>query len=198
MLFRSNDRPTNSLRLPETRPCAARISAHAASCGRISASRLSGTWSPASKPSASAIAGQTFGQTKTSPLVTLKISLRALADSPDHALARKQFRAIDGGPGCSGILTFGTRADDAARAGERFIESLELFSHLANIGDVRSLVIHPASTTHSQLTPEQQLTAGVTPGLVRLSVGLENIEDLKADLAQALAAARSVGAAANA
>ena len=63
---------------------------------------------------------------------------------------------------------------------------------------MRSLVIHPASTTHSQLTPEQQLTAGVTPGLVRLSVGLENIEDLKADLAQALAAARSVGAAANA
>ena len=83
-------------------------------------------------------------------------------------------------------------------AGRAFVDSLELFSHLANIGDVRSLVIHPASTTHSQLTPEQQLTAGVTPGLVRLSVGLENIEDLKADLAQALAAARSVGAAANA
>jgi O-acetylhomoserine (thiol)-lyase len=59
---------------------------------------------------------------------------------------------------------------------------------------VRSLVIHPASTTHSQLTPEQQLTSGVTPGLVRLSVGLENIEDLKADLAQALAAARETAA----
>ena len=73
-----------------------------------------------------------------------------------------------------------------------------LFSHLANIGDVRSLVIHPASTTHSQLTPEQQLTTGVTPGLVRLSLGLENIEDLKADLEQALAAARRVSEAARA
>ena len=68
----------------------------------------------------------------------------------------------------------------------------ELFSHLANIGDVRSLVIHPASTTHSQLTPEQQLTTGVTPGLVRLSVGIENIADLKADLEAGLAAARAV------
>jgi O-acetylhomoserine (thiol)-lyase len=71
-----------------------------------------------------------------------------------------------------------------------------LVDHLANIGDVRSLVIHPASTTHSQLTPEQQLTAGVTPGLVRLSVGLENIEDLKADLEGGLAAARAVAEAA--
>ena len=62
------------------------------------------------------------------------------------------------------------------------MESLKLFSHVANIGDVRSLVIHPATTTHSQLSPEEQLTAGVTPGLVRLSLGLENIEDIKADL----------------
>jgi O-acetylhomoserine (thiol)-lyase len=77
-------------------------------------------------------------------------------------------------------------------AGRALVNSLTLFSHLANIGDVRSLVIHPASTTHSQLTPEQQLTTGVTPGLVRLSVGLENIDDLKADLAQAFAAARAV------
>jgi len=61
-------------------------------------------------------------------------------------------------------------------------ESLELFSHIANIGDVRSLVIHPATTTHSQLSPEEQLEAGVTPGLVRLSLGLENIIDIKADL----------------
>ena len=83
-------------------------------------------------------------------------------------------------------------------AGKAFVNSLELFSHVANIGDVRSLVIHPASTTHSQLTPEQQLTAGVTPGLVRLSVGLENVEDLKADLTQALAAARRVSEAARA
>jgi O-acetylhomoserine (thiol)-lyase len=67
-------------------------------------------------------------------------------------------------------------------AGSKFVESLNLFSHVANIGDVRSLVIHPASTTHSQLTPEQQASTGVTPGLVRLSVGLESIADLIADL----------------
>ena len=66
------------------------------------------------------------------------------------------------------------------------------FSHLATIGHVRSLIIHPASTTHSQLTPEQQLTSGVTPGLVRLSVGLENIDDIIADLSAGLAAARAV------
>lgn len=97
--------------------------------------------------------------------------------------------------GVGAVLSFELKG--GVDAGRAFVDSLELFSHLANIGDVRSLVIHPASTTHSQLTPEQQLTAGVTPGLVRLSVGLENVEDLKADLAQALAAARSVGAAAN-
>ena len=72
------------------------------------------------------------------------------------------------------------------------MNSLELFSHVANIGDVRSLVIHPASTTHSQLTPEQQLTAGVTPGLIRLSIGLEHIDDIKADLEAGFAAARAV------
>ena len=77
-------------------------------------------------------------------------------------------------------------------AGKVFVESLSLFSHLANIGDVRSLVIHPASTTHSQLTPEQQLTSGVTPGLVRLSVGIENVDDLIADLETALEAASKV------
>ncbi|MEO6955537.1 MAG: bifunctional o-acetylhomoserine/o-acetylserine sulfhydrylase [Antricoccus sp.] len=67
-------------------------------------------------------------------------------------------------------------------AGKRFVEALELHSHVANIGDVRSLVIHPASTTHSQLTPEEQLAAGVTPGLIRLAVGIENIKDILADL----------------
>jgi O-acetylhomoserine (thiol)-lyase len=72
------------------------------------------------------------------------------------------------------------------------VDNLALFSHLANIGDVRSLVIHPASTTHAQLTPEQQLTAGVTPGLVRLSLGIENVVDLQADLETGLAAARAV------
>ncbi|GMA92115.1 hypothetical protein GCM10025869_26440 [Homoserinibacter gongjuensis] len=81
-----------------------------------------------------------------------------------------------------------------ADAGRALVENVSLFSHLANIGDVRSLIIHPASTTHSQLTPEQQLTAGVTPGLVRLSVGLEHIDDLKADLQAGFDAARRLSA----
>ncbi|WP_424447339.1 bifunctional o-acetylhomoserine/o-acetylserine sulfhydrylase [Microbacterium arborescens] len=98
--------------------------------------------------------------------------------------------------GVGAVLSFELKGGVAA--GRAFVDALQLFSHLANIGDVRSLVIHPASTTHSQLTPEQQLTTGVTPGLVRLSVGLENIDDLKADLEQALAAARQVVEAARA
>ncbi len=98
--------------------------------------------------------------------------------------------------GVGAVLSFELKG--GVEAGREFVNSLDLFSHLANIGDVRSLVIHPASTTHSQLTPEQQLTSGVTPGLVRLSVGLENIDDLKADLDQALAAARRLSEAARA
>ncbi|MFT4078798.1 PLP-dependent transferase, partial [Rhodomicrobium sp.] len=73
-----------------------------------------------------------------------------------------------------------------AEAGRRFIDALQLFLHLANIGDAHSLAIHPASTTHAQLAPESQLASGVTPGYVRLSVGIENIEDILADLSQAL------------
>jgi O-acetylhomoserine (thiol)-lyase len=92
--------------------------------------------------------------------------------------------------GVGAVLSFELKG--GVDAGRRFVESLTLFSHLANIGDVRSLVIHPASTTHSQLTPEQQLTSGVTPGLVRLSIGLEHIDDLKKDLASGLAAAKQV------
>jgi O-acetylhomoserine (thiol)-lyase len=91
--------------------------------------------------------------------------------------------------GVGAVLSFELKG--GVDAGRALVDNLSLFSHLANIGDVRSLVIHPASTTHSQLTPEQQLTAGVTPGLVRLSVGIENIDDLKADLEAGLAAARS-------
>jgi O-acetylhomoserine (thiol)-lyase len=75
-------------------------------------------------------------------------------------------------------------------AGKRFVDALELHSHVANIGDVRSLVIHPASTTHSQLTPEQQSVAGVSPGLVRLSVGIEHIDDILADLESGFRAAK--------
>jgi O-acetylhomoserine (thiol)-lyase len=77
-----------------------------------------------------------------------------------------------------------------AEAGKRFVDALELHSHVANIGDVRSLVIHPASTTHSQLSPEQQAIAGVTPGLVRLSVGIEHIDDILADLEAGFRAAK--------
>ena|SRR5215831_16406163 len=73
--------------------------------------------------------------------------------------------------------------------GTRFIDALKLFYHVANIGDARSLAIHPASTTHSQLSPADQLASGVTPGYVRLSVGIEHIDDIIADLDQALAAA---------
>jgi len=76
-----------------------------------------------------------------------------------------------------------------AEAGKRFINALKLFYHVANIGDARSLAIHPASTTHSQLSPEEQLTTGVSPGYVRLSVGIEHIDDILADLTQALDAA---------
>jgi O-acetylhomoserine (thiol)-lyase len=82
--------------------------------------------------------------------------------------------------GAGAVLAF--EIAGGLEAGRRFVEALQLHSHVANIGDVRSLVIHPASTTHSQLTPEEQLAAGVTPGLVRLAVGIEHIEDILADL----------------
>ncbi len=98
--------------------------------------------------------------------------------------------------GVGAVLSFELKG--GVDAGKAFVNSLELFSHVANIGDVRSLVIHPASTTHSQLTPEQQLTAGVTPGLIRLSIGLEHIDDIKADLEAGFAAARAVVEAARA
>ncbi|WP_157008515.1 bifunctional o-acetylhomoserine/o-acetylserine sulfhydrylase [Agromyces laixinhei] len=90
--------------------------------------------------------------------------------------------------GVGAVLSFELKG--GVDAGRALVDNLSLFSHLANIGDVRSLVIHPASTTHSQLTPEQQLTSGVTPGLVRLSVGIESVDDLKADLEAGFAAAR--------
>jgi O-acetylhomoserine (thiol)-lyase len=90
------------------------------------------------------------------------------------------------GPGA--VLAFEIKG--GVEAGKRFVDALELFSHVANIGDVRSLVIHPASTTHSQLNPEEQLTTGVTPGLVRLALGLEGVEDLLADLDAGFRAAK--------
>ena len=90
--------------------------------------------------------------------------------------------------GAGAIVSFEIKG--GVEKGSKFVESLNLFSHVANIGDVRSLVIHPASTTHSQLSPEQQVSAGVTPGLVRLSVGLESIEDIIADLKSGFAAVK--------
>jgi len=76
---------------------------------------------------------------------------------------------------------------DGSEAGQKFIESLKLFLHLANVGDAKSLAIHPATTTHSQLSAEQQLAAGISPGLIRLSVGIEHSDDIIEDLDQALA-----------
>jgi O-acetylhomoserine (thiol)-lyase len=90
--------------------------------------------------------------------------------------------------GAGAVLAF--EIDGGLEAGRRFVDALELHSHVANIGDVRSLVIHPASTTHSQLTPAEQAVAGVTPGLVRLAVGLENITDILADLDAGFRAAK--------
>jgi O-acetylhomoserine (thiol)-lyase len=119
------------------------------------------------------------------PLVSW-VNYPGLEDSKHHALAKKQFRAVDGKPGCSGILTFGIKADDAASAGERFIDACEFLSHLANIGDAKTLVIHPASTTHRQLNEEELAKAGVRPDMIRLSVGIEDVEDILWDIDQAL------------
>ena len=104
-----------------------------------------------------------------------KVNYATLPSSPYNSLAKKYAPK-----GSGSVLSFELKG--GVEAGKKFVESLKLFSHVANIGDVRSLVIHPATTTHSQLSPEEQLQAGVTPGLVRLSLGLENIKDIKDDL----------------
>ena len=116
------------------------------------------------------------------------VNYSGLPTSPWYAAANKYAPK-----GVGGVLSFELKG--GVDAGRALVDSLELFSHVANIGDVRSLIIHPASTTHSQLTPEQQLTSGVTPGLVRLSVGIENVADIIADLEKGFAAARAVSAA---
>ncbi|HEX8551520.1 MAG TPA: O-acetylhomoserine aminocarboxypropyltransferase/cysteine synthase family protein [Abditibacteriaceae bacterium] len=109
-----------------------------------------------------------------------------LEGDPMYELNQKYLRGKGGA-----MVVFGIKKEgDAARAaGATFIESLQMFSHLANVGDAKSLAIHPATTTHSQLNPEQQASGGISPDLVRLSIGLENIDDILADLDQALAAA---------
>ncbi|POH65182.1 MULTISPECIES: bifunctional o-acetylhomoserine/o-acetylserine sulfhydrylase [Cryobacterium] len=119
------------------------------------------------------------------------VNYAGLPSSPWYAAANKYAPL-----GVGAVLSFELKG--GVDAGRALVDNLSLFSHLANIGDVRSLVIHPASTTHAQLTPEQQLTAGVTPGLVRLSLGIENVIDLQADLEAGLAAARAVVAASRA
>ena len=107
------------------------------------------------------------------------MSYPGLETHPEH---RNATRYLKGGFG--GVLTFGVKGGHAvARA---LIDRVKLFSLLANVGDAKSLIIHPASTTHEQLTPEQQRATGVTPELVRLSVGLEDVRDLIGDLDQAL------------
>ena len=110
------------------------------------------------------------------------VNYAGLPDSPWHKRATELF----GGRGFGAIPSFVLKG--GLDAGKAFVEALELHSHVANIGDVRSLVIHPASTTHSQLTEDEQATAGVSPGLIRLSVGIEHIDDIIADLEKGFAA----------
>ena len=107
-----------------------------------------------------------------------------LPEHPQHALVKKQMRSVDGVPGGSGLLVFGVKG--GLPAGVRFIESARFMSHLANIGDTRTLIIHPASTTHRQLDEAQQIKAGVLPDMVRMSVGLEHIDDILWDIDQSL------------
>jgi O-acetylhomoserine (thiol)-lyase len=113
-----------------------------------------------------------------------KVYYAGLPSSPFYSAAQKYLPR-----GAGAVLSFDLRG--GVEAGRKFVDGTELHSQLVNIGDVRSLIVHPASTTHSQLSPEEQLTSGVTPGLVRLAVGLEGIEDLKADLEAGFRAAKA-------
>jgi O-acetylhomoserine (thiol)-lyase len=116
------------------------------------------------------------------PFVTW-VKYPGLESSPYHRLAQEYLPL-----GCGSVLTFGIQG--GLEAGRRFIDSVQLLSHLANLGDAKSLVIHPASTTHQQLSDEQQLAAGIPKDLVRLSVGIEDLDDIIWDLDQALHASR--------
>ncbi|AXT45589.1 MULTISPECIES: O-acetylhomoserine aminocarboxypropyltransferase/cysteine synthase family protein [Chromobacterium] len=112
------------------------------------------------------------------------VEYAGLEDHPNHGLARRYF-----GGKASGVLSFGIRG--GAAAGGRFIDALQLVTRLVNIGDAKSLACHPATTTHRQLSADEQLRAGVRPEMVRLSIGIEHIDDILADVDQALAAAAS-------
>ena len=107
------------------------------------------------------------------------VNYPGLPDDKYHALAKKYLPK-----GASGLLNFGVKG--GAKAGEKFIDAAEFMSHLANIGDAKTLVIHPASTTHRQMSDEEQLKAGVTPDMIRMSVGIESIDDILWDIDQAL------------
>lgn len=113
------------------------------------------------------------------------VKYAGLASSPYHERAKKYLPK-----GAGSVLGFGVAG--GAKAGQRFVESLQLHSHVANIGDVRSLAIHPASTTHSQLTPEEQMETGTDPNLVRLSVGIETVDDILADIDHGLTEAAAL------
>ena len=110
------------------------------------------------------------------------VSYPGLPGTPDHALAHKYLPR-----GAGSMFTFGLKG--GFEAGIRLVEACELWSHLANVGDTRSLILHPASTTHRQLTDEQRVLAGAGPEVVRVSVGIETVDDLLDDLGQALEAA---------
>jgi O-acetylhomoserine (thiol)-lyase len=110
------------------------------------------------------------------------VAYPGLKSSREYAAAQKYLPK-----GAGAILGFGIKG--GVEAGKKFIESLKLFSHLANVGDAKSLAIHPATTTHSQLNEAQQISAGVSPDFIRLSIGIEDIEDILWDLEQALQAA---------
>ncbi|QJC52640.1 homocysteine synthase [Paenibacillus albicereus] len=115
------------------------------------------------------------------------VSYAGLESHPSHALAQKYLPRGQGA-----ILTFEIKG--GVEAGKAIINSVQLFSHLANVGDSKSLIIHPASTTHQQLSPDEQRSSGVTPGLIRLSVGTEHIDDILHDLEQAIQASQAVAA----
>ncbi|HPQ12396.1 MAG TPA: O-acetylhomoserine aminocarboxypropyltransferase/cysteine synthase, partial [Paludibacteraceae bacterium] len=107
------------------------------------------------------------------------VNYPGLENNPYHEMAKKYLKK-----GFGGVLAFKLKGD--ASMADKFINNLKLISHLANVGDAKSLIIHPATTTHEQLSPEDKIAAGVFPGLLRFSVGIENIDDIKADIEQAL------------
>jgi len=109
----------------------------------------------------------------------LWVKYAGLPDHPSHQLARKYLKE-----GFGSIFTFGVKG--GIEAGKKLIEEVDLISHLANVGDAKTLILHPASTSHSQLSDKEQLAAGLTPDLVRLSIGIEHVGDIIEDLDQAL------------